>query len=104
MQAMYENGVPNTMLIDRAAPALSNNTNGSVGKKRNAIDGEEAAVDKKYQALEGKVAESKLWDAEDAQKDRALKANQIIDTHQSQKSKNPDFNDENKKKPAPQRS
>lgn len=48
-----ENCVPNALSIKRAKHEPSKNANGSLGKEKIAIKLEEAAVNKKQQALEG---------------------------------------------------
>lgn len=60
-----ENGVANTLSIDRATHAPSENTNASVGGEEIAIKGEEITVNNEQQALEGKIAKSERYGTDD---------------------------------------
>lgn len=50
-----ENGVPNTITIDRAGPAPSDNTKAGIEKEMNATEGEKAIVNNEHQLPEGKA-------------------------------------------------
>lgn len=62
---MHSTGVLNTVLLSRAAPAPSNNTNSSTGDGRSVVGGERAVIENEYLAPEGKFAVSKRYYCEE---------------------------------------
>lgn len=91
-----ENDVPKTISMDRATPAPSRNTNASVGKGRNTVEGKRAIIRNEYQAPKGDVAESEQYDTDKRPTKPTPTAIENIDAHQPRESKDLHASDENK--------
>lgn len=73
----------------------SSNTNGIVGKERNARDGEHVSIDDRHQTHEGVIAESERCDTYGRYTLRTLASSENIDAHKPGKPNDPDVCDEN---------
>lgn len=91
--AIHWNGVPNTILVDWATPAPSNDT---IAEKRdgcNAIGCAGAVIENENQALIRKISDSERCDTHEANTLAKLTTSKNIDAHNLREYKDPDVND-----------
>lgn len=88
-----KNGNLNTKPIDQTTLAPSSNTKVSIGKERNAIEGEGTTIDKEHHVPEGEVMKSKRRVTDDTQTHPKTATNKTFDAHQPRESKDPEVSD-----------